>query len=228
MEYHVAMKDMPPDLRPRERLWRYGPEFLSEVELLALLLGSGTGQASALELAAQMLSRFDGLAGLAGATCQELAGVRGVGPARAALIQAAVQLGRRLASQPARNRAVIRGPDDVAALMMEEMRGLDREHFRALLLNTKNQVLGVDRIAVGTLNESTVHPREIFKNAVKMSAAGVVLVHNHPSGDPTPSRNDREITKRLVRAGEIIGISVLDHVVIGDNSYVSLKASGLF
>ena len=228
MEYHLAMKDMPADLRPRERLWRYGPEYLSEIELVALLLGSGTGQASALELAAQMLSRFDGLPGLAAATCRELAGVRGVGPARAALIQAAVQLGRRLANQPTRTRPVIKGPNDVVALMMEEMRGLDREHFRALLLNTKNQVLGVDRIAVGTLNESTVHPREIFKNAVKMSAAGVVLVHNHPSGDPTPSRNDREITKRLVRAGEIIGISVLDHVVIGDNSYVSLKASGLF
>ena len=227
MEYHLAMKDMPADLRPRERLWRYGPEYLSEIELVALLLGSGTGQASALELAAQMLSRFDGLPGLAAATCRELAGVRGVGPARAALIQAAVQLGRRLANQPTRTRPVIKGPNDVVALMMEEMRGLDREHFRAVMLNTKNQVLGTDRIAVGTLSQSAIHARELFKNAIKMSAAGVVLVHNHPSGDPTPSKNDREITKRMVRAGDIIGITVLDHVVIGDNSFVSFKASGL-
>jgi len=227
VEYHLAMKDMPADLRPRERLWRYGPEYLSEIELVALLLGSGTGQASALELAAQMLSRFDGLPGLAAATCRELAGVRGVGPARAALIQAAVQLGRRLANQPTRTRPVIKGPNDVVALMMEEMRGLDREHFRAVMLNTKNQVLGTDRIAVGTLSQSAIHARELFKNAIKMSAAGVVLVHNHPSGDPTPSKNDREITKRMVRAGDIIGITVLDHVVIGDNSFVSFKASGL-
>jgi DNA repair protein RadC len=214
-------------LRPRERLIRDGPEFLSEIELLAILLGSGTGEASALELAAQVLSRFGGLKGLAAASCQELGTVRGVGPAKAALIQAAVQMGRRLAAQPAETRPVINCPDDVVKLMMEEMRGLDREHFRALLLNSKNQVLYADRIAVGTLSQSSVHPRELFKNAVKRNAAAVILVHNHPSGDPTPSRQDLDVTKRLARAGEIIGISVLDHVVIGDNNFVSFKASGL-
>ncbi|MDA8336832.1 MAG: DNA repair protein RadC [Peptococcaceae bacterium] len=227
MQYHLAIRDIPCNLRPRERLIRDGPEFLSEIELLAILLGSGTGEASALELAAQVLSRFGGLKGLAAASCQELGTVRGVGPAKAALIQAAVQMGRRLAAQPAETRPVINCPDDVVKLMMEEMRGLDREHFRALLLNSKNQVLYADRIAVGTLSQSSVHPRELFKNAVKRNAAAVILVHNHPSGDPTPSRQDLDVTKRLARAGEIIGISVLDHVVIGDNNFVSFKASGL-
>ena len=228
MQYHLAIKDMPPNLRPRERLIRDGPEFLSEIDLLAILLGSGTGEASVLELAAQVLSRFGGLKGLAAASCEELATVRGVGPAKAALMQAAIQLGRRMAAQPAETRPSIRCPDDVVNLMMEEMRCLDREHFRALLLNAKNQVLYADRIAVGTLSQSSVHPRELFKNAIKRSAAAVILVHNHPSGDPTPSKEDLDVTRRLAQAGEIIGINVLDHVVIGDNNFVSLKASGLF
>ena len=228
MQYHLAIKDMPPNLRPRERLIRDGPEFLSEIDLLAILLGSGTGEASVLELAAQVLSRFGGLKCLGAASCEELATVRGVGPAKAALMQAALQLGRRMAAQPAETRPCIRCPDDVVNLMMEEMRCLDREHFRALLLNAKNQVLYADRIAVGTLSQSSVHPRELFKNAIKRSAAAVILVHNHPSGDPTPSKEDLDVTRRLARAGEIIGINVLDHVVIGDNNFVSFKASGLF
>lgn len=228
MEYHLAIRDMPIHLRPRERLIKDGPEFLSEIELLAILLGSGTGEASALELSAQVLSKFGGLKGLAAASCQEMTSVRGVGPAKTALIQAALQLGRRMSAQSAETRPAIHCPDDVVTLMMEEMRGLDREHFRALLLNTKNQVLYADRIAVGTLSQSSVHPRELFKNAIKRSAAAVILVHNHPSGDPTPSKEDLDVTKRLARAGEIIGINVLDHVVIGDNKFVSLKASGLF
>jgi len=228
VQYHLAIKDMPPNLRPRERLIRDGPEFLSEIDLLAILLGSGTGEASVLELAAQVLSRFGGLKGLGAASCEELATVRGVGPAKAALMQAALQLGRRMAAQPAETRPCIRCPDDVVNLMMEEMRCLDREHFRALLLNAKNQVLYADRIAVGTLSQSSVHPRELFKNAIKRSAAAVILVHNHPSGDPTPSKEDLDVTRRLARAGEIIGINVLDHVVIGDNNFVSFKASGLF
>jgi DNA repair protein RadC len=122
---------------------------------------------------------------------------------------------------------VIRSPEDAAGLVMEEMRHLDREHFRAILMNTKNQVITVDNVSVGTLNSSTVHPRELFRNAIKRSAAALILLHNHPSGDPAPSREDIDITGRLVQAGKIVGIEVLDHVIIGDNKFTSLKAEGL-
>jgi len=227
VDYHLAIRDIPRNLRPRERLVREGPEFLSEIELLALLLRSGTQEANVLELAAQVFARFGGLKGLAAASCAELGTVRGVGPAKAALIQAALELGRRISARPGEIRPAIRCPDDVASLMMDEMRGLDREHFRALLLNAKHQVLCVDRIAVGTLSQSSVHARELFKNAIKRNAAAVIVVHNHPSGDPSPSKEDLDVTKRLARAGDIIGISILDHVVIGDNNFVSFKASGL-
>lgn len=193
---------------------------------MAILLRTGTSQVSALDLAGELLARFEGLRGLLAAGLEELGAVRGMGPAKAAQVKAALELGRRLAATRQSARPVVRTPDDAAAVVMEDFRHLDREHFAALVLNTKNQVLAVERVAVGTLNTTTVHPREVFKCAVRRSAAALILVHNHPSGDPTPSRQDLELTKRLAEAGEIMGIAILDHLIIGDNRYTSLKAEG--
>ncbi|NPV73841.1 MAG: DNA repair protein RadC [Pelotomaculum sp.] len=221
------MKELPEDLRPRERLLKAGAGVLSEIELLAILLGTGSREATALELASQIMARFGSLRLLVDATVEELSEVKGVGLAKASQVKAALELARRLSQLTGPRRPAIRSPDDAAGLVMEEMRHLDREHFRALLLNTKNQVIGVDKVSVGTLNSSTVHPRELFRNAIKRSAAAIILVHNHPSGDPTPSREDLDVTGRLKEAGRIIGIEVLDHIVIGDNNFISLKAKGL-
>jgi len=227
VQYRLTMKDMPSELRPRERLLKEGARSLTDAELLAILLRTGTSRNTALDLAAVILANFNGLRGLVQASVEELSAVKGVGPAKAAQIKAALELGKRLAADSGEERAVIKTPADAAGLVMEEMRHLDREHFRALLLNAKNQVIGQEVISIGTLNSSAVHPRELFKSAIKRSAAALILVHNHPSGDPSPSREDVEVTRRLVEVGRLIGIEVLDHLVIGDNKFSSLKAKGL-
>ncbi|MDP3044353.1 MAG: DNA repair protein RadC [Eubacteriales bacterium] len=227
VEYRFTIKEMPEEMRPRERMLRNGPEALTDVELIAILLRSGTPTSTALELAAQLLARFEGIRGLMAAGIEELQEVKGIGPAKAIEVRAALELGRRVAAAPAVGRPVIRTPDDAAAVVMENFRHLDREHFGVLVLNTKHQVLAHERVSVGTLNSSSVHPREVFKNAVRRNAAALVLVHNHPSGDPTPSRQDIELTRRLVEAGQIMGIEILDHIIVGDNKYTSFKAEGL-
>lgn len=225
--YRPTIKDLPEDIRPRERLLKEGAEVLSDIEILAILLRTGSRDATALDLASMIMSRFENLRRLLGATVEELGEIKGVGPAKACQIKAALELGRRTAQYSDQPRRVIKTPDDAAALVMEEMRHFDREHFRAILLNTKNQVIGTDKVSVGTLNSSVVHPRELFRNAIKRGAASVILLHNHPSGDPTPSREDKDITHRVMEAGKIIGIEVLDHIIIGDNKFISLKAHGL-
>ncbi|TEB16465.1 hypothetical protein Psfp_01293 [Pelotomaculum sp. FP] len=225
--YRLTLKELPEDTRPRERLLKEGVEVLSDIELLAILLATGSREATALELASLVISRFHSLRLLGDATVEELSGVKGVGLAKACTIKASLELARRLSQFTDQPRPVITSPDDAAGLVMEEMRRLDREHFRALLLNTRNQVIGVDKVSVGTLNCSTVHPRELFRNAIKRSAASIILVHNHPSGDPAPSREDLDITGRLREAGKIVGIDVLDHIIIGDNRFTSFKAKGL-
>lgn len=227
VEYRLTIKSLPEELRPRERLFRKGAATLSDSELLAILIRSGTFSASALDLAAYLITRFGGLRGLLDVSLEELCKVNGIGLAKATQIKAALEVGRRVAAAPAAARPVIRSPEEVAALVMEEMRYLDREHFNVLILNTKNQVLAIENISIGTLNSSSVHPRELFKAAVKKSAASLILVHNHPSGDPTPSQQDLDLTKRLMEAGEVIGINILDHIIIGDNKYTSLRAEGL-
>lgn len=226
MQY-LTLKELPSELRPRERLLSVGAVSLSNIELLAILLRTGTRQSSAVDLAGQLFAHFKDWAGLLDATVEELAAVKGIGSVKAVQIKAALEIGRRLALMPAVKRTTIQSPDDAALLMMENMRHLDREHFKALLLNTKNQVLAVETISIGTLNSSVVHPRELFKVAIKKSCANIILVHNHPSGDPTPSREDIDITRRLQEGGEILGISVLDHLIIGDNKFVSLKSKGI-
>lgn len=227
IEYHLGIKDMPVSDRPRERLLAEGSEALSNTELLAILIRTGTPTASALNLAAHTLKELGGLRGLVQSGHDELQAIKGLGPAKGAQIKAALELGKRIASLGPENRPVIRCPEDVKNLLMEEMRYLDREHFRTISLNTKNHVLAIDTVSIGSLNSSIVHPRELFKNPIKRSSAALILVHNHPSGDPTPSKEDIEVTKRLSEAGKLLGIEILDHIIIGDQKYISLKEKAL-
>lgn len=216
------VRDLPRGERPRERLQRLGPEHLSTAELLAIILRTGARGQGALQLATALLSGPDSLRRLVNSPVEELAGVPGIGMAKACSIKAALELGRRLGSESAA-RPSIRSPQDVSRLLMEEMRYLEKEQFRVLLLNTKHQVLAIEVVSLGDLTSTIVHPREIFKEAVRRAAAAVILAHNHPSGDPTPSREDLEITRRITEAGKILGIEVLDHIIIGDNRYISLR-----
>lgn len=221
-EYRVTLKELPADVRPRERMLAAGPQALSNIELLAIILRTGTREETALELAQRVLGR-GGLSFLGRISLEELTQLKGVGPAKACQVKAALELGRRLAAAGVEERPLVSSPQEVSNLVMEEMRYLDREHFRAVLLDSKNRVVAIEAVAVGILNSSLVHPREVFKAAVVRSAAAVILVHNHPSGDPSPSHDDIAITQRLVEAGKIIGIQVLDHIIIGDGKYCSLK-----
>ncbi len=221
------LKDLPEDLKPRERLYQLGPEVLSNREILAILLRTGSQGENVLELAERILTEAGGLVGLARLSIHELEQVHGIGPAKAAQVKAALELGKRSISADPATRPVINSPSDVADLVMEEMRNLDREHFRIMHLSTRNNVLGISAVSVGSLNSSIVHPRECFKEAIRRNANSIILLHNHPSGDPSPSREDLDITRRLTEGGKILGIEILDHVIIGEKRYVSLKEQGI-
>lgn len=221
------LKDLPEDLKPRERLYQLGPEVLSNKEILAILLRTGTKGENVLELAERILTEAGGLIGLARLSIYELEQFHGIGSAKAAQVKAGLELGKRSISADPTARTVINSPSDVADLVMEEMRNLDREHFRIMHLSTRNNVLGISAVSVGSLNSSIVHPRECFKEAIKRNANSIILLHNHPSGDPSPSREDLDITRRLTEGGKILGIEVLDHVIIGEKRYVSLKEQGI-
>jgi len=221
-----TIKELPPELRPRERLLAEGPEALSSAELLGILLGIGTKERTAVELAQQVISESGGLFALHGVGVHDLQGVHGVGEAKACIILAAVEFGKRLGRVRNPGRPVISSPEDVDGLLRGRIANLDRENFVVVLLNTKNEVLGFPTVSVGTLSASLVHPREVFKPAIRASAAGIVLAHNHPSGRVGPSREDREVTRRLKEASEIIGIEVLDHVILGAG-YFSMKEHGI-
>jgi len=225
-EYNISIKNMPENMRPREKLLNWGETKLSDVELLAIILGMGTRNVSALELANFLVVKYKGLRGLKESSLEELIEERGIGPAKAVTIKAAVELGRRIAVN-VQGKIPIKSPEDVRNIVMEEMRYFDREHFRSLYLDRKGGLIVMEDVSVGGLHSSIVHPREVFKTAVKKSAASIILVHNHPSGDPTPSKEDIEVTKRLIEAGKIMGIEVLDHIIIGEGNYCSLKARGL-
>ncbi|KWW15950.1 MULTISPECIES: DNA repair protein RadC [Peribacillus] len=222
----MLIKDYPKEERPRERFLQDGPQSLSNQELLALLLRTGTREESVLQLAGRLINSVKGLRLLKEASVEELTGIKGIGEAKAIHILASVELGRRMNQLNDQDRYVIRSPEDGANYCMEEMRFLTQEHFVCLYLNTKNQVLQKTTIFIGSLNASIVHPREVFKEAFRRSAASIICLHNHPSGDPTPSREDIEVTKRLAECGRIIGIEVLDHIIIGEHKYVSLKEKG--
>lgn len=222
----IVPKNVPYYDRPRERLLREGAMHLSDTELLAILLRTGREQESAYQLASRLLSRFGDLHGLAQAAHSELTELKGIGQVKAIELHAAFELGRRLRTASKQTRTTIRLPRDVADLMIPELAHLTQEHFVCLFLNTKNHVIGKQTIFVGSLDSSIVHPREVFKEAIRRSSASVICLHNHPSGDPTPSREDIAITRTLSEAGELVGISLLDHVIIGDGKYISLKEQG--
>ncbi|MBN2565514.1 MAG: DNA repair protein RadC [Candidatus Eisenbacteria bacterium] len=199
----------------------------TDLEILRMLLAGGTGAQPASEVGRELLERFGSLHGVLKESPSNLKSVRGVGDRLALRLSAAGELARRLISHEKRTpKLYLSGPEDVADMFMREMSGLDREHFRAILLNTKNRILGVRTISIGSLNASIVHAREVFKAAVAESAQAIVLVHNHPSGLPEPSSEDIAVTERLAEAGRILGIEVLDHIVLGSNGFVSLKELG--
>jgi len=222
----IMLRELPADERPRERMLRGGASVMSDSELLAILLRTGTRSESAVTLAQRLLADAGGLRGLADRSVEQLCERRGIGPAKALQLQAALELGRRMARAEWNAAPIIRSPKDVSAILMEEMRYLQQEHFVVLLLNTKNKVIGRETVSVGSLNAAVVHPREVFRAAVKRSAASVICAHNHPSGDPTPSPEDIALTHRLAEAGRVMGIEVLDHLIIGEQAYVSLKERG--
>jgi DNA repair protein RadC len=225
----LMLKDLPEEERPREKLLNKGAQTLSNAELLAILLRTGTSRDSVLRVAEKVMAMYEnmGLSALATVSPQELSKVRGIGKAKAVTVTAAIELGKRMACFTADERPIVRSPQDVAGLLMGRFRYEQKEHFIAVLLSTKHHVLAMPVISIGSLNASIVHPRELFREAIQCSAAAVILVHNHPSGDPTPSTEDVLLTKKMVESGRILDISVLDHLILGDNKYVSLKEKGI-
>lgn len=226
-EANMMIKELPCSERPREKMMQHGSHALTNAELLAILLRTGTSDKTATGLAEELLALdASGIVYLAECPMEELSAVHGIGPAKACQVKAAVEIGRRIATQPRPDRMKVTSTEQVVDIFMEKMRYYKKEFFNVLLINTKGEILSVENIAVGDLNSSIVHPRESFASAVRKSAAAVIFVHNHPSGDPTPSRQDIEVTKRLCEAGDILGIQVLDHIIIGDGRYQSLMAEG--
>ena len=224
----MNIKQMPSEEKPREKLLREGSDRLSTTEILAILINSGTKEISALEIAAQLLSIDKrGVRFLAECSPGELGRIKGMGQAKICTVLAAVELGKRIAAAPVRDRNLIRSSSDIADLFMEKMRYYKKEHFVSLMINAKGEIIEETEVSIGDLCSSSTHPREVFVDAVKRSAGSVVFLHNHPSGDPSPSDTDIQTTKRLIEAGTILGIPVLDHIIIGDGIYVSMKAMGL-
>ena len=226
-EYRLMIRDMPGADRPRERLRDSGAAALGNAELLAILLRTGTASENALALAARAISEFGGLEGLARAQFSDLCGLHGLGEAKASQLLAALELGKRVAMSRGAVRPTIGAPEDVAALVQAEMAPFDQEHFRVLVLNTKNQVMAMPDVFVGSVNSTTIRTAEVFREAVRQNCPGVIVVHNHPSGDPTPSDEDVAVTRELAKAGKALDIQLLDHVVVGRNGFVSLKEKGL-
>lgn len=223
-----TIHDLPLSERPRERMQKYGVEALSVQEILALILGRGIAGESVMTTAQRLLSQFGDIKGVAGATVEELYQVRGIGLAKAAQIKAAFELANRLEDcVEVGDKPVVKTPEDVAGLVKVRLKGKKKEYFLAILLDTRNQLIKVSEISVGSLDSSIVHPREVFKEAISASAASVIFAHNHPSGDPEASEDDIKLTRRLVEAGGIVGIDVLDHIIIGDKRYLSMKREGL-
>ena len=225
--YQPRIRDMPQGERPRERLRDHGPQYLSNAELLAILLRTGTAAENVVSLATRLLSAHGGLGGLSRAGFKELTETRGVGEAKVAQIMAALELGKRLASLPAEERPAISSPNDVSNLLSAEMALLDQESLRVLLLNTRNQVLGVREVYRGNVSSAVIRAAEVFRDAIRENAPSIIVVHNHPSGDPTPSDEDVRVTGQLVEAGKLLDIELLDHIILAQRGLVSLKERGL-
>jgi DNA repair protein RadC len=226
-QYATMIRDLPQGERPRERLRELGPSYLNNAELIAILLRVGSEGESVLSLASRMLSTFGGLAGLARASYGELCALHGISDAKACQLMAALELGRRLVSLQPEDRAVIRSPQDVFNLLSAEMGFLQQEHLRVLLLNTKNEVLATQEIYKGNVNSAVVRVAEVLRPAIRENCPSIIIVHNHPSGDPTPSHEDILVTRQIRTSAEMMDIELLDHVIIGGQRYVSLKEKGL-
>ncbi|HAV10598.1 MAG TPA: hypothetical protein DCX22_03150 [Dehalococcoidia bacterium] len=228
MKKSFTIHDLPVAERPRERLSRLGIEALSTQEIIALILGRGTAGESVTVLAQKLLSTFGNTRNMAAASIEELVKIKGIGPAKAAQLKAAFELGKRAESSPDEIAPQITTPESVIREIRPLLKGKKKEHFVLVSLNIRNHIINRQTISIGSLDSSIVHPREVFKEALRVSAASVIFIHNHPSGDPSPSEDDIALTKRLTEAGKILGISVLDHIIICDNAYISMKARNLF
>lgn len=220
------LKDLPAEEKPRERLKKYGEEALSTNELIAILIETGNKEESVLQLAQKIIAHFGGLDKLAEASLEEIQKVKGVGFAKACKIKAAFELGKRALNKKL-NLKKISHPKDVFYLLKNELGTKKKEYFKSICLNTRNQIIAIENISVGTINSTLAHPREIFYSAIKNLANSIIIVHNHPSGDPSPSSQDIEITKKLKQAGELLGIELIDHIIITKDEYFSFNQKGL-
>jgi len=224
---YLTVKHWPASERPREKLEALGPASLSTPELLAIIIRTGRQGESVLSVAQRLLVESNGLTGLGRASLERLIKVAGIGPVKAVEIQAALELGRRLLATSPEQQPEIRCPQDAANLLIPDMQMLTREHLRTVLLNTKNRVVGVHTVYEGSVNSATVRIAEVFKEAVRRDCPNIIVAHNHPSGDPTPSPEDVAVTRQIVQAGTLLEVTVLDHVIVGHGRFVSLKERGL-
>lgn len=227
IEYYPTIKELPEGERPRERLEHYGATALSTAELLAIILRVGTKDENVIRLSQRLLTAYGGLVGLAQAPFTELTEFKGLGPAKATELKAAFELGRRLLVAAPGERPIVKSPADAANLVLMEMAALEQEHLRTIILDTKNRVLKVHTVYIGSLNTAVVRVGELFREAIRLNSAALIVAHNHPSGDPTPSPEDVQVTRQIVDAGKLLSIDVLDHLVIGQARWVSLKERGL-
>jgi DNA repair protein RadC len=225
---NFTVRDMPRQERPRERLQRLGPDALSSQELLALILGRGVSKRSVLDIAQELINKFGSVHGMSYATIEELSAIHGVGIAKASQIQAAFELAKRQDLENDIPKFTVNNPETLVKAIRATIQDKAKEHFKLVILNTRNKVIGIITISIGTLNASLVHPREVFKEAIQRSASSVILVHNHPSDDMEPSEEDIRLTRRMVEAGKIMGIEVLDHIIITRYDFLSLKSRGLW
>ena len=226
MANYLTIKDLPVEERPREKLVKQGAEKLSTAELLALMLRTGSQEKTALDLANEILLVCDGLRGVSKSTIEQLQQIEGIGLAKSAQLKAVGELSKRISAANL-NLTRISSPEEVAEILVPKLRDEPQEKFISVLLNTKYEIISVQEITKGTLDRSLVHPREVFRTAIKKNSKAVVIAHNHPSGDVTPSQEDIKLTRRLQDAGDIVGIELVDHLIIGDNNYKSLKADDL-
>ena len=222
-----TIHDLPKDTRPRERLARLGPRALSDAELIAIILRSGAQGINVIDMATELVRYYRTLDRLARASFVDLQQHHGIGQAKAAQIQAAIELGRRAVRADPENRPRVDSPESVAQLLMSELGYADQEHVKAVLIDTRNGVIATPTIYVGTLNTTSIRVGEVFKEAIKQNAAAIIIAHNHPSGDPTPSPEDVVLTRKIVKAGELLNIEVMDHLILGHGRWVSMKSRKL-
>ncbi len=226
-ESHFTVHDLPKPERPRERLKNFGPEALSAQELLALIIGRGVSKRSVMTIAQELMVKFGNIKAISEATIEELSQIKGIGFAKAAQIKACFELGKRQDLEPEIKDFDIKDPQSVVKAIRASIKDKAKEHFKLILLNSRNKIIGISTVSIGSLNASIVHPREVFKDAIIHNAHSVILVHNHPSGDHEPSEDDLTITKRLTEAGKILGIEVIDHIIISKNGFFSFKEKGV-